>query len=264
MKAEKAMARLNGKVAIVTGGAAGIGKGVATRLAADGARVFITDMQGKLGRETAEEGGFTFLDQDVSDEARWPAVITAVEDAAGRLDILVNNAGILGSTNNTPESTQLSDWRRIFAVNLEGVFLGCRAAIPAMRRAGGGSIVNMSSITSRMATSSIAPYGASKAAIQQFTKSVAEYCAQQKLNIRCNSVHPGFVQTAAQLEGNKEIAKTRGLALDAIVAAVKGRVPLGDYGSADDIGAAVAYLVSDDARYVTGTRLYVDGGVSMD
>jgi 3(or 17)beta-hydroxysteroid dehydrogenase len=258
------MARLNNKVALVTGGASGIGKGIAARLAAEGAKVFISDTQRELGRAAAAEGGFEFLEQDVSDEQQWADTVQKVEQSAKRLDILINNAGILGGVDSNPENTTLAHWRKVLSINLDGVFLGCRAAIPAMRKAGGGAIVNIASVTAHMPTVASLPYGASKAAVQQLTKSVAEYCARNKLNIRCNSVHPGFIQTPAQLQGNKEIAELRGVPLDAVVASVKGRVPLGDYGVPEDIGAAVAYLVSDDARYVTGAKLLVDGGVIMD
>lgn len=255
---------LSGKVALVTGGASGLGKAIATRLAAEGAKVFITDTQGELGRSVASAGGFSFLEQDVSDEKQWPEVVRNVEQPGGQLNILVNNAGILLSTDANPENTELADWRRIFAVNVEGVFLGCRAAIPAMRRAGGGAIVNIASITAQMPTPDILAYGASKAAVRQLTKSVADYCARQKLNIRCNSVHPGFVRTPTLDRGYVQIAKMRGVTFDDVVAAAKARIPLGDYTRAEDIAAAVAYLASEDARHVTGAKLIVDGGIIMD
>jgi len=258
------MLRLNNKVALVTGGASGLGKAIATRLAAEGAKVFITDTQAELGRETASEGGFHFLEQDVADEERWTEIVQKVEQEGGRLDILVNNAGILGPAVTDPEHTSLSDWKKVISVNLDGVFLGCRAAIPAMRKAGGGAIVNISSMTSEMPTSTIPAYGASKAAVRHFTKSVAEYCARQKLNIRCNSVHPGFVQTPALAKGQVEIAKKAGLSVEAVSAAAMGRIPLGDYTRGEDIAAAVAFLASEDARHVTGAKLLVDGGVVMD
>lgn len=258
------MRGLSGKVALVTGGASGLGKAIATRLAAVGAKVFISDTQAELGRSVASEGGFSFLEQDVSDEKLWPEVVRNVEQSGGQLNILVNNAGILLSTDSNPENTQLADWRRIFAVNLEGVFLGCRAAIPAMRKAGGGAIVNIASITAQMPTPDILAYGASKAAVRQLTKSVADYCARQKLNIRCNSVHPGFVRTPTLDRGYAQIAKMRGLAFDDVVAAAKARIPLGDYTRAEDIAAAVAYLASEDARHMTGAKLIVDGGIIMD
>lgn len=255
---------LNDKVALVTGGASGLGKAIATRLAAEGAKVFITDTQSELGRAVASEGRFAFLEQDVSDEKRWSEVVGNVEQSAGPLNILVNNAGILPSTDANPENTSLADWRKVFAVNLEGVFLGCRAAIPAMRRAGGGAIVNIASITAQMPTPDIVAYGASKAAVRQLTKSVADYCARQKLNIRCNSVHPGFVRTPTLDRSYVQIAKMRGLSFEEVVASGRGRIPLGDYTRAEDIAAAVAYLASEDARHVTGAKLTVDGGVLMD
>ena len=258
------MRRLENRVALVTGGASGLGKAIAARLAGEGSNVFITDTQGALGRKVASEGGFSFLEQDVSDEVQWPEIIRKIEQRSGQLNILVNNAGILPSTDSNPENTQLQEWKKVFAVNLEGVFLGCRAAIPAMRRTGGGAIVNIASITAQMPTPDIIAYGASKAAVRQLTKSVADYCARQKLNIRCNSVHPGFVQTPALERGYAQIAKMRGLSYEDVVAAGKARIPLGDYTLAEDVASAVAYLASDDARHLTGTKLVVDGGVLMD
>ena len=255
---------LNDKVALVTGGASGIGKANAIRLAAEGARVFITDIQVELGREVASEGGFNFLEQDVSDEEQWPTIIQEIERSCGRLDILVNNAGILGSGDSNPENTRLSDWRKTFSVDVEGVFLGCRAAIPAMRKAGGGAIVNIASITAQMPTPDILPYGAGKAAVRHLTRSVAAYCAREKLNIRCNSVHPGFTQTPALEKGLADIAERGGLSVEEVVAVAKARIPLGDYTLAEDIAAAVAFLASDDARHVTGEKLIVDGGIIMD
>lgn len=258
------MQGLNSKVALVTGGASGIGKAIATRLAAEGAKVFITDTQSELGRAVAAEGGLHFLEQDVSDEKRWPQIVGQVEQSSGQLNILVNNAGILGRGDSNPENTELSEWRKIFSINVEGVFLGCRAAIPAMRRAGGGAIVNIASITGQMPTSNIVAYGAGKAAVRQLTQSVADYCARQKLNIRCNSVHPGFVRTPALERGYVDIAKATGKTVEEILEAGKARIPLGDYTLAEDIASAVAYLASEDARHVTGAKLIVDGGILMD
>lgn len=258
------MQGLSGKVALVTGGAAGIGKAIAARLAAEGATVFITDTQDELGRAVAAEGGLRFLPQDVTDEARWAEIVGEIEQAGGRLDILVNNAGILGGVKDDPENTSLADWRRVFAVNLDGVFMGCRAAIRTMRKTGGGAIVNVASITSQMPTSNIAAYGASKAAVRHLTKSVAEYCARQKLNIRCNSVHPGFVRTPLQEASFMEMAANAGLTVEQVVSSAAARIPLGDFTRAEDIAAAVAFLASGEARHVTGAKLFVDGGMIMD
>jgi 3(or 17)beta-hydroxysteroid dehydrogenase len=256
------MGRLNDKVVLVTGGASGLGKAIAQRLASEGARVVISDIQFELGTRAASECGFTFLEQDVTDETRWVQVVQEIERHFGQLNILINNAGILGSTKaNTPENSRLQDWKKVFAVHVEGVFLGCRAAIPAMRRSGGGSIVNMSSIAALRATAHNTAYGAAKAAVRQLTKSVAQYCAQEKLNIRCNSVHPGFVRTPLWDDGARQIARERGVSVEDIVAGALASVPLGDFTRAEDIAAAVAFLVSDDARHVTGAKLTVDGGI---
>lgn len=256
------MERLKNAVALVTGGAAGLGKAIALRLVADGASVVITDVQQALGAKTAKECGLTFLQQDVCDETQWPKIINEIEKSFGRLTILVNNAGILGSRESvTPENTELESWRRMFAVNVEGVFLGCRAAIPALRRAGHGSIINMSSIADRIATPHFTAYGASKAAVRHLTTSVAQYCAEQKLNVRCNSVHPGMIRTPMLDTSMQEAAERRGIALDQVVAEHRAEVPLGDFSRPEDVAATVAFLASDDARHITGSALLVDGGI---
>jgi 3(or 17)beta-hydroxysteroid dehydrogenase len=256
------MGQLDQKTALVTGGASGLGKAIAQRLTADGARVVITDVQRELGEVTATTGGFTFFEQDVTHETQWTQIIEEVEARYGRLHILVNNAGILGSMETiNPENTTLANWRRIFAVNVEGVFLGCRAAIPAMRRAGSGSIINISSVAGLLATPYATAYGASKATVRQLTKSVAQHCAEQKLNVRCNSVHPGIVRTPLWDKQAEEIADRRGVSFDQFVAEAKSVIPMGDFTLAEDVAAAVAFLASEDARHVTGSKLVIDGGI---
>lgn len=256
------MKRLAQQVALVTGGASGLGKAIAERLSAEGARVIITDVQRELGVATAKALDLTFLEQDVRSEDEWREVIRAVEEQFGALHVLVNNAGILGPANAaSPEHTSLEDWRRIFAVNVEGVFLGCRAAIPALRRSGAGSIVNMSSVAGLLASPFATAYGASKAAVRQLTKSVAQYCAQEKLNIRCNSVHPGNVRTPLWDQQAEEVARVRGVPLDTVIEEGRGEIPLGDFTRSQDVAAAVAFLASPDARHITGTQLIVDGGI---
>jgi len=256
------MKRLDQKVALVTGGASGLGKAIAQRLAFEGATVLIGDLQRELGRAAAAAGSFTFFEQDVCDETQWTQIVGEIEKRFGRLDILINNAGILGSLEAaSPENTSLANWRKIFAVNVEGVFLGCRAAIPALRRAGSGSIVNLSSMADRIATPYATAYGASKAAVRQLTVSVAQYCAEQKLNVRCNSVHPGMIRTPLLDQSIAETAQQRGVSFDQVVAEYKASVPLGDFTRAEDVAAAVAFLASDDARHVTGSALLVDGGI---
>jgi len=249
-------------VALVTGGASGLGKAIAQRLAADGTTVVISDIQRELGFATAEACGCTFLEQDVCDETQWSEIVREIEKHFGRLTILVNNAGLLGSSEAaSPENTPLASWQRIFAVNVEGVFLGCRAAIPAMRRAGSGAIINVSSIGDRTATPDATAYGASKAAVRQLTTSVAQYCAEQKLKVRCNSVHPGPLRTPLLDRSIEDMARQRGVAFDQVVAELKCLIPLGDFIPPEEVAAAVAFLASDEARHITGSALLVDGGL---
>lgn len=256
------MSRLTGKIALVTGGAMGLGKAIAQRLTADGAHVVVSDVQTELGRTTAVEGGFTFIEQDVINEARWNEVVQEIEQRFGKLDILVNNAGILGPMDAIdPENTPFPTWKKLFSVNVDSVFLGCRAGIGAMRRAGGGSIVNMSSVAGLLATPYATAYGASKATVRQFTKSVAQHCAEKKLNIRCNSVHPGNVRTPLWDAQAEERARIQGVPVEEIYRAGAALIPMGDFTLPADIAAAVAFLASDDARHVTGEQLIVDGGV---
>jgi 3(or 17)beta-hydroxysteroid dehydrogenase len=250
------------RVALVTGGAMGLGKAIAARLAADGAQVVISDTQRELGHATAAGAGLTFLEHDVCDEMQWTEVVRAVEERFGPLNILVNNAGVIGPMDaSNPENSRLADWRRIFSVNVEGVFLGCRAAIPAMRRAGGGSIINLSSIAGLRATPFAMAYGASKAAVRQLTKSVAQHCAEQKLNIRCNSVHPGDVRTPLWDRQAEEVARALGVPVAEVIEEGRTDCPLGDFTLPEDVAAAVAFLASDGARHITGTQLIVDGGI---
>jgi len=254
--------RLDSKVALVTGGASGLGKAIAERFAAEGARVVITDLQRDLGEAIAARGGLTFLEQDVCDEARWSSVIEDVEKRLGPLNILVNNAGVLGPMDAiSPENTRFADWKRIFAVNVDSVFLGCRAAIPAMRRAKGGSIINISSVAGLLATPYATAYGASKATVRHLTKSVAQHCAVEKLNIRCNSVHPGDVLTPLWLKQAEEAARVRDVPTEQIIEEGRAVSPMGEYTTVEDIAAGVAFLASDEARHITGTELIIDGGI---
>lgn len=256
------MGRLDGKIALVTGGASGLGKAIGQRLTSDGANVVITDIQSDLGDATAAECGFAFLSQDVCDETRWTEVVREIESRYGHLHVLVNNAGIVGPLDAAnSENFRLSDWNKIFAVNVAGVVLGCRSAIPAMRRAGGGSIINVSSIAALQATPTAIAYGASKAAVRQLTKSVAQHCAQENLNIRCNSVHPGGVRTPLVEQAVEEIATSRGISVEEHFSEAQARIPLGDFTHPEDVAAAVAFLASEDARHITGAKLIVDGGV---
>ena len=191
------MGRLTDKVAIVTGGGSGIGKATAKRLSEEGARVVVTDVNANAGHGVIEEmgGDAVFVSHDVTDESDWERVTQETIDRFGKVDILVNNAGILGTgAPQSPEDLSIDEFRAISAVNVEGVLLGCKHAIKAMRDHG-GSIVNLSSIAGIYAVPMLVPYGASKGAVRQLTKSVAAYCGRKRYGIRCNSVHPGIIET---------------------------------------------------------------------
>lgn len=255
------MNSIQDKVALVTGGASGLGKAIAKNLVSEGAKVVITDVQADLGRNTAETLGCAFLQQDVTDEAQWNNIVDQVEQDHGALNILVNNAGIVGPTDcKNPENTRFEDWKKIQAINVDGVFLGCRAAIPVIRRAGGGSIVNISSVAALTATPYATAYGVSKAAVRHLTKSVAQHCADTKANIRCNSIHPGDVLTPLMEKLHEAATQQYGLSLNEVMEKHRSLIPLGDFVTPEDIANAVVYLVSDAGRNLTGTKLIVDGG----
>jgi 3(or 17)beta-hydroxysteroid dehydrogenase len=258
------MGTLEGKVALVTGGASGIGRATAERLASEGAHVIISDVQTALGESVAVQCGFDFLTHDVVKENEWLELIHRITVSHGGLHILVNNAGVLSPPSElaNPETSTLSDWRRIFAVNVEGVFLGCKTAIPAMQASEGGSIINISSVAAQLATPFATAYGASKASVRHLTKSVAQHCAERRLNIRCNSLHPGIVRTQALDKAFSEAAEQRGMPFEAILAERQAAVPVGEFAQLREIAAAVAFLASDDSRHMTGAELIVDGGIT--
>ncbi|RYY27653.1 MAG: SDR family oxidoreductase [Sphingomonadales bacterium] len=255
------MRRLEGRVALVTGGAAGLGLAIALRLKAEGAAVIITDLQRDAGERLATEHGFDFIEQDVTSEPDWDHVTARVDAAHGRLDILVNNAGYVGShTLGNPENTAIQDMRKVLQVNVEGTLLGCRAGIALMRHRGTGSIVNISSVASETATPFLLSYGAAKAAVRHMTKSVAQYCCEQGLRIRCNSVHPGNARTEMWDANAQQIADAKGVSLEDIATDTMARIPMGSFQTPDDMAAAVAFFASDDSRNITGTKMIVDGG----
>ena len=256
------MKRVSEKIALITGGGAGLGKAIAQRLIEEGAKVVITDIQDSVGRDTATVLGCDFLAQDVTNEKQWEEIIREVQKKHGALHILVNNAGVLGPMESTsPENTALSDWKKVHSVNVEGAFLGCRSAIPAMARSGGGSIINISSIAALVASPYATAYGASKAAVRHLTKSVAQHCAQTRSNIRCNSVHPGMVLTAMMDINLKATAEKKGISYEQALADDKAIIPQGEFIQPEDIANAVLFLASHEARYITGTKMIVDGGI---
>ncbi len=251
------MGRLEDKVAIVTGGASGIGRGCALRLAAEGATVVIADRDELGGQAVATElgGRHVFLSLDVTQEADWARVVAETTARFGRLDILINGAGV--AIFKDLEHTTLEDWRFVNGVNSDGVFLGCRAALPAMKASGGGSIINVSSVAGLIGVPDAPAYCASKGAVRLLTKSVALYAARQGFNIRCNSVHPSFIDTpmcAAVVAQSADPAKTR--------RQFERAAPLGRMGEVADVANLVVYLASDESRFVTGAEIAVDGGLT--
>ena len=257
------MGRVDGKVAIVTGGASGIGRGCALRLAEEGARVAVTDIQDAAGEAVAAEiggDGAIYLRHDVTDEAAWTAVVRIAVERFGRLDILVNNAGI-GLWGPITEFS-LEDWRKQNAVNLDGVFLGTKHAIPPMRESGGGSIINMSSVAGLQGAANLAGYCATKGGVRLFTKAIALEVARD--HIRVNSVHPGVIDTPIWTKVEPTavpIPGGEGATPDpkAIASAI---VPSGEVGYPRDVADGVVFLASDESRYVTGTELVIDAGIT--
>jgi len=258
------MGRVEGKVAVVTGGASGIGRGCAEILAREGAAVVITDIQDHKGEALAAElgGQARYLHHDVTSEEAWIEVIAEVERRHGRLDILVNNAGI-GIGCPTITAMSLADWRRQQAINVEGVFLGIKHTLPLMRRAGnGGSIINMSSVAGLKGSPNLAAYCATKGAVRLFTKAVALECGAAQDGVRVNSVHPGIIETPIWegIVGMGEAGTNAPPDLDALSTMA---VPLGVKGVPLDIANGVLWLASDESRYVTGAELVIDGGLSV-
>lgn len=258
--------RVEGRVALITGGASGIGRGCAEKLAAEGAVAIVTDVQDEKGAETVSaivraRGKAEYFHHDVTDEAAWESVIAQVKKSFGRLDILVNNAGI-GIGGSILEMT-LADWRRQTAVNLDGVFLGVKHSLPLMRASGdGGSIINISSVAGLKGSAMLAGYCATKGGVRLFTKAVAMECANAKDGIRVNSVHPGIIETPIWMTVGQAVNPLANAPpdLDAMSAMA---VPLGVKGFPEDIANGVLWLASDESRYVTGQELVIDGGLTV-
>jgi 3(or 17)beta-hydroxysteroid dehydrogenase len=248
------MGRVEGKVAIVTGAASGLGAADARMLAREGARVVLTDVNEAAGSALAKQLGALFVRQDVSEEASWPALIAQVQQRYGRLDVLVNNAGIAVVADIEHTTTEI--WRRTLAVHLDGTFFGCRAAIPAMAASGGGSIVNMSSTAALVGIPPFFAYAAAKGGIRSMTKAIAIHCRGRKNGIRCNSVHPGSIDTPMV---QAALAETRGIRLAAAEDPAAARRALG-IGEPDDVANLVLYLASDESKHVNGAELVIDAG----
>lgn len=250
------MNRLTGKICIVTGGGRGIGAAIARAFATEGARVVVTDKDADSAKAVASDLECDFRRLDVSSEDDWDALKLAFP----RCDVLVNNAGVTGFEEalrpHDPENASLEDWRAVHAVNLDGTFLGCRYAIGAMRDAGAGSIINISSRSGLVGIPAAAAYASSKAAVRNHTKSVALYCAEQGLNIRCNSIHPAAVLTPMW-----EPMLGDGPDRDKRMAALVADTPLRRFGDPAEVAALAVMLASDEAAYMTGAELNIDGGL---
>lgn len=265
-------ASLHGKVALVTGAGRGIGLATARAMHAQGATVFLSDLSTEaVGRAARTLGDRAFaLTLDVRDEVAWSRACDAVIAQAGRLDVLVNNAGITGfdapdgtspatpPAAHDPEHASLADWHAVLATNLDGVFLGCRAALSTMRAypPRGGSIINISSRSGLVGIPRAAAYAASKAAVRNHTKTVALYAAEEALDIRCNSVHPAAVLTEMW-----EPMLGTGPDRAARMAAFTRDTPRGRFGTPEEVAAMVVFLASDAAGYVTGSEFNIDGGL---
>ena len=251
--------RVAGKTALVSGAATGIGQSIAARLAAEGAQVAVADIDETRGAEVVKaireaDGDALFVSLDVTEETAWQAAIDVVESEFGGPDILVNNAGI--AIVESVDKMSFEDWRAVMAVNIDGVFLGTKHAVPAMRRAGGGSIINISSILGLTGLEKLSAYCASKGAVRLFTKAVALECGRDGSGIRVNSIHPGYIHTAMMEDTCRrdygDIAK--GLA-------ELGKLhPIGRVGEPEEIAAGVLYLASDESKFITGSELAIDGG----
>jgi 3(or 17)beta-hydroxysteroid dehydrogenase len=250
------MPRLQDKSALITGGARGIGAAIAKAFVAEGALVVIADVDVEAAEKTASELGATFIKLDVASESDWVSMARAYP----AIDVVVNNAGITGFEDSPgphdPEHASLEDWHRVHAVNLDGCFLGCRYAIGAMRAKGAGSIINMSSRSGLVGIPGAAAYASSKAAIRNHSKSVALYCAQQGLNIRCNSIHPAAILTPMweALIGDGSDREQR-------KAAMVADTPLKRFGTVAEVAAIAVLLASDEAGYMTGSEVHLDGGL---
>lgn len=251
--------RLKDKVAIVTGAAGGIGRAVAERFAAEGAKVVVADIAVDRGRAVADKLGSAghFVKLDVTSEDNWQAAIAEAVDKFGALHVLVNSAGI--GLGKTVEDITLEEWRRVHAIDLDGVFLGCKHGVAEIKKHThrlGGSVINISSISGIIAGANMAAYNSAKAGVRLLSKSVALHCAKSGYNIRCNSVHPTFIDTPI-------LDRYRDRFGNEVMQQKLGRqVPIGRLGRPEEVGWALVFLASDESSFMTGSEVVIDGGIS--
>ncbi len=245
--------RLDGKVALITGGASGFGKKTAEVFKAEGAVVYISDINEEGGHKVAEKHGLNFVSQDVTKTEDWERVIDHIKHNEGQLNILVNNAGI-GFMADV-EATTIEEWDLVHKVDLDSVFYGCKYAIPLMRDSGNGSIVNVSSIAGIVAGHNFAAYNSAKAAVRHLSKSVALHCARTTKLVRCNSVHPVFAKTEMMKSFFADPSEE-------LVGKLEKQVPARSLADVGDVANAILFLASDESKLITGSELVIDGGLS--
>ena len=254
------MGRVENKVAIITGAASGLGFAAAQKLMDEGAKVLLTDINEEVINSMPErlfnysETQFNTMTHDVANEESWINVIENAENHFGKINVLVNSAGI--SLGADVVSTDFEIWKKVHQVNLDSVFLGCKYAVPIMSKSGQGSIINLSSISGIVAGWNTAAYNSSKAGVRLLSKSVALYCAKKGYDIRCNSVHPAFVDTPI-LDPLKQA-----FGEENAVAKLSRQIPMNKIGDTDDVSYAILYLASDESKFMTGTEIVLDGGLS--
>lgn len=254
--------RIENKIVLITGAASAIGESCARLFIQEGAIVILADIQDEKGELLAKELGLraVYKNLDVKNENKWMIVFDFIKKEYGKLDVLINNAGIAGLNENMgpqdPEHASLESWQYIHSINLDSVFLGCKYAIPLMKEHG-GSIINMSSRSGIVGVPRDSAYASSKAAIRNHTKSVALYCAEERYNIRCNSIHPAAILTPIW---NHMLGQSKETRQNAIQMITKD-IPLKVMGEPIDVAYAALYLASDESKYITGTELIIDGGI---
>lgn len=252
------MGRLQNKIAIITGGSKGLGEANARLFALEGATVIITDIDEKNGNKVANDIGAaaTFYKQDVRDEEGWKSLIDQVVRDNGKLDILVNNAGVVEA--GTIETQKTEDYRFVMAVSVDGTFFGSKYAIAAMKKTGGGSIINMASIASIQGAPNVIAYSAAKGAVESMTRTIAAHCATHKLGIRCNSIHPSAIMTPMVQNIREKMAAGK------VIESKKSKVIEGNkIGDPIDIANTVLFLASDDSKFINGAQIRVDNGISI-